>query len=182
MIDTGIESGTGGRLHRLEPYLRGEGTIMLTYGDGVSDVDIADILAFHRRHGKLATLTAVRPPARFGAMVFDGDQVVEFAEKPQTSEGWVNGGFFVFEPGVFDYLDGDDTVLEEAPLQQLAADGQLFAYRYGGFWQCMDTLRDKNRLEDLWQTGAAPWKVWDRPLDTGPGTERPGLLSHRLAR
>lgn len=163
LIDTGMEAGTGGRLHRLEPFLRGQGTFMLTYGDGVSDVDIGAILDFHRRHGKLATLTAVRPPARFGTMVFDGDQVVEFAEKRQTGEGWINGGFFVFEPGVFDYLNGDPTVLEEAPLQQLARDGQLFAYRYEGFWQCMDTLRDKNLLEELWQKGAAPWKVWSSP-------------------
>jgi glucose-1-phosphate cytidylyltransferase len=134
---------------------------MLTYGDGLSDVNIADVLSFHRRHGKLATITAVNPPARFGTMSFDGDRVVEFAEKSQTSEGWVNGGFFVFEPRIFDYLGDDKTVLEEGPLERLATDGQLMAYRYRGFWQCMDTLRDKNRLEDLWQSGKAPWKVWD---------------------
>lgn len=161
MVHTGNDTLTGGRLLRLESYLRSEGTFMLTYGDGLSDVNIADILSFHRRHGKLATITAVNPPARFGTMSFDGDQVVEFAEKPQTSEGWVNGGFFVFEPRIFDYLGDDKTVLEEGPLERLATDGQLMAYRYKGFWQCMDTLRDKNRLEDLWQSGKAPWKVWD---------------------
>ena len=168
MMETGHAANTGGRLLRLKPCLQDAGTFMLTYGDGVSDVDISDILAFHRRHGRLATVTAVHPPARFGAMVFEGDQVVEFAEKRQINEGWVNGGFFVFEPGVFDYLGGDHTVLEEGPLEQLAADRQLVAYRYEGFWQCMDTLRDRNRLEELWQTGTAPWKVWDDCTDALP--------------
>ena len=161
LIDTGNETLTGGRLLRLERYLRSEGTFMLTYGDGLSDLDICDVLAFHRRHGKLATVTAVAPPARFGTMSFNGDRVVSFAEKAPSSEGWINGGFFVFEPRVFDYLDDDMTVLEEKPLERLAADGQLMAYRHGGFWQCMDTLRDKNRLEELWQSGDAPWKVGD---------------------
>jgi glucose-1-phosphate cytidylyltransferase len=152
---------TGGRLHRLEPHLRDGGTFMLTYGDGVADVNVAELLAFHQRHGRIATLTAVRPPARFGTMSFDGDRVIDFKEKPQTQEGWINGGFFVFEPEVFDYLNGDQTVLEGDPLEQLAADGELMAYRHEGFWQCMDTLRDRNRLESLWETGAAPWKVWE---------------------
>jgi glucose-1-phosphate cytidylyltransferase len=161
MIDTGYSTMTGGRLHRLEPHLRDEGTFMLTYGDGVSDVNISDVLTFHKQHGKIATLTAVRPPARFGTMQFDGNKVIEFKEKPQTREGWINGGFYVFEPKVFDYLHGNQTILEADPLERLAADGQLMAYRHEGFWQCMDTLRDKLRLEELWESGKAPWKVWE---------------------
>lgn len=160
LIDTGAESMTGGRLHRLETLLRPEGTFMLTYGDGVCDVDINRLIAFHRSHGKLATVTAVRPPARFGGMVFDGDRVAEFREKPQTGEGWINGGFFVLEPEVFDYLNGDATVLEGAPLESLARDGQLMAYKHEGFWQCMDTVRDRQLLEHLWSDGSAPWKKW----------------------
>ncbi len=160
LIDTGDQSMTGGRLHRLEALLQPQGTFMLTYGDGVGDVDIAKLLSFHRCHGKLATVTAVRPPARFGGMVFDGDRVAEFLEKPQTGEGWINGGFFVFEPQIFDYLDGDSTVLEGAPLENLARDGQLMAYKHEGFWQCMDTVRDRQLLESLWAGGAAPWKTW----------------------
>jgi glucose-1-phosphate cytidylyltransferase len=161
LVDTGVDTQTGGRLRRLEPRLRDRGTFMMTYGDGVADVNLCELLDFHRSHGRLATLTAVRPPARFGTMVFDGDEVVEFKEKPQTGEGWINGGFFVFEPEVFEYLDGDDTVLEGPPLERLAADGELRAYRHQGFWQCMDTLRDKVRLEALWDSGRAPWKVWE---------------------
>lgn len=160
LIDTGADSMTGGRLHRLEALLRPSGTFMLTYGDGVADVNIAKLLAFHRAHGKLATVTAVRPPARFGGMLFDGDRVTEFREKPQTGEGWINGGFFIFEPGVFDYLAGDATVLEGTPLEQLAKDGQLMAFKHEGFWQCMDTLRDRQLLESLWAGGQAPWKKW----------------------
>jgi glucose-1-phosphate cytidylyltransferase len=160
LIDTGVDTATGGRLRRLYPYLKDEGTFLLTYGDGLCDVNLSDVIAFHRRHGKLMTLTAVRPPARFGTMVFDGGHVAQFAEKVQTEEGWINGGFFVCEPGVFDYLGDDTTVLEEAPFKRLVADGQLEAYTYDGFWQCMDTLRDKNYLDELWQGGAAPWKVW----------------------
>jgi glucose-1-phosphate cytidylyltransferase len=160
LIDTGQDTLTGGRLHRLEPILRPEGTFMVTYGDGVANVDVSDLLAFHRRHGRLATVTAVRPPARFGTMLFDGDQITEFREKPQTGEGWINGGFFVFESGIFDYLEGDQSVLETTPLERLASDGQLMAYRHGEFWQCMDTLRDKQRLEDLWEQRAAPWRIW----------------------
>jgi glucose-1-phosphate cytidylyltransferase len=162
LIDTGANTGTAGRLLRLEPYLRNHGTFMVTYGDGVSAIDISDVLRFHRSHGKLATLTAVRPPGRFGTMSFNGSQVVRFAEKVQTEEGWINGGFFVFEPEVLDYLD--EGLLEEAPLQRLVREGQLEAYRYEGFWQCMDTLRDKNYLEELWQSGIAPWRVWNRDL------------------
>jgi glucose-1-phosphate cytidylyltransferase len=160
LIDTGADTLTAGRLRRLEPHLRDSGTFMVTYGDGLSDVNLQHLLDFHKSHGRLATLTAVRPPARFGTMVFQGDQVLEFREKLQTSEGWINGGFFVFEPEVFEYLDGDQTALESEPLEQLSADGELMAYRHEGFWQCMDTVRDKQRLESLWASGTAPWKVW----------------------
>ncbi|MEL7036349.1 MAG: glucose-1-phosphate cytidylyltransferase [Cyanobacteria bacterium J06592_8] len=159
LIDTGLHTNTGGRIKRLAPYMGNE-TFMLTWGDGVSDINLDELLAFHRSHGKLATLTAVHPTARFGHLDLDGDQIVEFSEKPQTREGWINGAFFVLEPGVFDYIEGDDTQWEKAPLENLAKDGQLMAYKYTGFWQCMDTLRDKRRLEALWETGNAPWKTW----------------------
>ena len=159
MIDTGTSTPTGARLLQLEPHLRPDGPFMVTYGDGVSDVNVSELMEFHRSHGKIATLTIVRPPARFGTMTFDGDQVLEFEEKAQTSEGWINGGFFVFEPEVFDYLD-NDSMLEDRPLQLLARHGELMAFRHHGFWQCMDTLRDKTRLELLWESGHAPWKVW----------------------
>jgi glucose-1-phosphate cytidylyltransferase len=160
LVDTGLHTLTGGRVKRLEPWLKDE-TFMVTYGDGVSDIDLQDLLRFHRSHGKLATVTAVRPPARFGGLIFDGDLVAEFTEKPQIGEGWINGGFMVFEPGVFDYLEGDHTSLEADALERLAADRQLVAYRHDGFWQCMDTLRDVRLLESLWQSGKPPWKVWD---------------------
>lgn len=160
LIETGISTNTGGRIKRLASYMGNE-TFMLTWGDGVSDLNFHDLLAFHRSHGKLATLTAVRPPARFGHLELDGDQIYEFSEKPQTREGWINGAFFVLEPGVFDYIDGDDTQWEKAPLERLAKDGQLMAYKHNSFWQCMDTLRDKRRLESLWQSGNAPWKIWE---------------------
>jgi len=160
LIDTGIATLTGGRIKRLKPYMGNE-TFMMTWGDGVSDVNLHELLKFHRAHGRLATLTAVRPPARFGHMVFKGDQVTEFLEKPQTMEGWINGAFFVCEPGVFDYIDGDDTQWEKEPMERLAGDGQLMAFRHSSFWQCMDTLRDKKLLEELWQKGNAPWKVWE---------------------
>lgn len=160
LMDTGEKSMTGGRLHRLEPMLRPAGTFMLTYGDGVADIDIRALVAFHRRHGKLATVTAVRPPARFGTMAFDGEQVVNFQEKPQTGEGWINGGFFVFEPAVFAYLHGDETVLEKEPLERLAADGQLMSYKHEGFWHPMDTIRDRDFLNEQWRSGRAPWKIW----------------------
>ena len=160
LIDTGIATLTGGRIKRLAPYLGNE-TFMLTWGDGVSNVDLHDLLRFHRSHGKLATLTAVRPPARFGHLQFEGNQITHFDEKPQTAEGWINGAFFVLEPEIFDYIDGDDTQWEREPLERLAADGQLMAYCHDSFWQCMDTLRDKKLLEDLWQSGQAPWKLWE---------------------
>ena len=160
LVDTGQTTATGGRIKRLAPWF-GNGTFMLTWGDGVSDINLHRLLAFHRAHGKLATLTAVRPPARFGHLTFRGDQVASFTEKPQTSEGWINGAFFVLEPGVFDYIAGDDTQWELEPLERLAADGQLMAYRHDSFWQCMDTIRDKKLLEKLWQDGSPPWKTWD---------------------
>ena len=161
LIDTGIHTNTGGRIKRLSPYMGNE-TFMLTWGDGVSDVNLHDLLAFHRSHGKLATLTAVRPTARFGHLELESDQITEFSEKPQLGEGWINGAFFVLEPGVFDYIEGDDTQWEKAPLERLAQDGQLMAYRHTSFWQCMDTMRDKRLLESLWQSGDAPWKIWEK--------------------
>lgn len=158
LVDTGSKSMTGGRIHRLESRLRPAGTFMATYGDGVADIDITALLKFHRQHGKLATITAVRPPARFGTMLFEGDRVVNFEEKPQTGEGWINGGFFVFEPGVFDYLHDDSTVLEREPLERLASDGQLMAFRHFGFWHPMDTIRDRDYLNEQWAAGDAPWQ------------------------
>jgi glucose-1-phosphate cytidylyltransferase len=159
LIDTGSATLTGGRVKRLKPWL-GDTTFMLTWGDGVSDVDIGKLLAFHRSHGKLATVTAVRPPARYGYMEFQGDRVAKFSEKPQTAEGWINGAFFVLEPQVLDYIDGDETMFEHAPMERLAADGELMAYKHDSFWQCMDTLREKHLLETLWESGKAPWKSW----------------------
>jgi glucose-1-phosphate cytidylyltransferase len=156
LMDTGLDTNTGGRIRRLADLLRG-GTFLLTYGDGVADVNLTELLRFHRRAGRLATVTAVRPPARFGGLEFDGDLVATFTEKPQVGEGWINGGFFAFEPAVLDRIAGDDTNLERDVLAGLAADGQLAAYRHERFWQCMDTLRDKRYLEALWQDGRAPW-------------------------
>ena len=159
LVDTGLETNTGGRVRRLREWL-GDTTFMLTYGDGVSNVDLPELLRYHRSHGRIATVTAVRPPARFGGLVFDGDLVAEFTEKPQVGEGWVNGGFLVFEPGIFDYLTDDDTSLEVDALHRLAADGQLAAYRHEDFWQSMDTLRDKRLLDAHWQSGQPPWRMW----------------------
>jgi len=159
LLDTGLRTLTGGRLRRIEALLK-DGTFLLTYGDGVSDVDLGALVRFHRSHGRLATLTAVRPPARYGNLEFHGDLVAEFTEKPQIGEGWINGGFMVLNPGVFDYLDNDTNSLESDVLERLSADGQLAAYRHTGFWQCMDTLRDVHLLESLWQSGRPPWRVW----------------------
>ena len=159
LIDTGLKTMTGGRIKQLAPYI-GDDTFMLTWGDGLADIQLDKLLAFHRSHGKLATLTAVRPPARYGHLELDGDQIKEFSEKPQTREGWINGAFFVLEPGVFDYIDGDSTQWEKEPLENLAADGQLMAYRHTSFWQCMDTLREKYILENYWISGKAPWRIW----------------------
>ena len=160
LIDTGQETMTGGRVKRLAPYLGGE-TFMLTWGDGVSDVDIRALLAFHHSHGKLATVTAVRPSAKFGHLDIQDAKVVRFAEKPPASEGWINGAFFVLEPGVFDYIDGDATSWEHGPMVNLARDGQLMAYKHEGFWQCVDTIRDKLLLEEMWNRGITPWKTWE---------------------
>jgi glucose-1-phosphate cytidylyltransferase len=159
VVDTGLESMTGGRVARLRPWLDGA-PFMLTYGDGLARIDLAALLEFHRSHGKIATVTAVRPAARFGALRIEGDEVREFAEKTQAPESWINAGFFVFEPALFDYLGDDSCVLEREPLESLAADGELMAYRHDGFWQPMDTLREKRLLEQLWSSGSAPWKVW----------------------
>lgn len=159
LIETGLKTMTGGRIKRLRPFL-GDDTFMLTWGDGVSNVDLHKLLEFHRSHGKLATVTAVRPPARYGYMEFDGDRVVQFAEKPQAKEGWINGAFFVLEPGVFDYIDGDEQMFEQEPMERLAQNNQLMAYKHHSFWQCMDTLREKHLLESLWNSGEAPWKMW----------------------
>ncbi len=159
LIDTGFNAMTGGRLKRLESWLRG-GPVMLTYGDGVSDVDLNALLEFHRAQGRTATVTAVRPPSRFGGLVFDGNLVEEFTEKPQIGEGWINGGYMVLEPDVFEYIKDDGTRLEQDVLERLASEGRLAAYRHEGFWQCMDTLRDLRLLEGLWESGRPPWKVW----------------------
>lgn len=158
LIDTGEDTMTGGRLLRLKSYMKSEGTFMLTYGDGVSDVNIKQLLAFHRAHGRLATVTAVRPAARFGDLGIMNDRVTNFEEKPQAGEGWINGGFFVFEPGVFDFISDDATILERAPLEKLARQGELMAYQHRGYWQSMDTVRDKQALEELWAAGKAPWR------------------------
>jgi glucose-1-phosphate cytidylyltransferase len=159
LVDTGLDTQTGGRVRRLADHLRAD-TFMLTYGDGLADIDCRALLEFHRSHGKLATVTAVRPPARFGGLLFDGDLVTQFTEKPQIGEGWINGGFFVLEPQILDYIDGDATIWERDPLERLASDGQLMAYKHEGFWQSMDTLRDVRLLESLWQSRRVPWKVW----------------------
>ena len=159
LLDTGTNTQTGGRLRRAAQFI-GRETFMATYGDGVTNLDIKKLEAFHRDHGRLASVTAVRPPARFGSMVFDGNMVKRFEEKPQVGEGWINGGFFVLEPEAMDRIEGDSVLWELEPMERLAAEGQLSAYRHDGFWQCMDTLRDVRLLESLWQEGKAPWKVW----------------------
>lgn len=161
LVDTGQSTQTGGRLKRLQEVV-GRSTFMMTYGDGVANINIKELLAFHRRHGKLATLTAVRPPARFGGLRFEGDKVTQFEEKPQIGEGWINGGFFVLEPEVLDWIEDDRTILEREPLERLASEGQLVAYRHEGFWQCMDTLRDVRLLESLWESGNPPWSLWNK--------------------
>ena len=158
--NTGEATNTGGRVKRLEASLH-DGTFMITYGDGVCDVDLHSLLEFHRLQKRVATVTAVRPPARFGGLVFDGDIVIDFTEKPQIGEGWINGGFMVCEPEIFDYFEDDDTSLEADVLERLASERQLAAYRHEGFWQCMDTLRDKRLLESLWHGQRAPWKSWE---------------------
>ncbi len=160
LVDTGDETMTGGRLKRVAPYLAGEEAFCFTYGDGVGDVDITALVDFHRAHGKLATLTATQPPGRFGALSLNGDQITSFKEKPHGDGSWINGGFFVLSPKVIDRIAGDATLWEREPLESLANDGEFSAYFHRGFWQPMDTLRDKTLLEDLWASGKAPWKVW----------------------
>jgi glucose-1-phosphate cytidylyltransferase len=165
LVDTGLHTMTGGRVKRLADLI-GRGTFLLTYGDGIANLDPNALVAFHRKAGKLATVTAVRPPARFGSLELvaaagSGTRVTRFEEKPQVGEGWINGGYFVLEPQVLDYVPGDDTFWEREPLERLAAEGQLMAYQHPDFWQCMDTLRDVRLLDGLWQSGRAPWKVWE---------------------
>jgi glucose-1-phosphate cytidylyltransferase len=158
LIDTGTDTMTGGRLARVRPYLD-ESTFCMTYGDGVSDLNIRETVAFHRQHGKKATITAIQPPGRYGALNMDGDQVLSFQEKPAGDGAWINGGFFVLEPSALDHIEGDATIWENQPLMRLAQEGELMSYRHTGFWQAMDTLRDKNQLNDMWQHNP-PWKVW----------------------
>ena len=160
LVDTGLQTGTGGRLKRLERWLADEETFLFTYGDGVADLDVQALLRFHFSHGRLATVTTVRSPARFGRLAFEGDQVTEFYEKPEASEGWINGGYFVLNRKVLDYIDGDASLWERTPVERLAQDGQLMGYRHYGFWSCMDTLKEKNFLEEMWASGKAPWKIW----------------------
>jgi glucose-1-phosphate cytidylyltransferase len=165
LVDTGMYTQTGGRVKRLRSWLGRDETFLMTYGDGVADIDITALLAFHRAHGRLATMTTVKPPARFGRIGFAGDQVTTFQEKPEDSEGWINGGFFVLDAGALDYIEGDGSIWEREPIERLAHDGQLMAYRHAGFWSCMDTLKEKNMLEELWASGDAPWQIWrGRPL------------------
>lgn len=161
LVDTGEDSMTGGRLGRVRKYIENEEAFCFTYGDGVGDIDIAASISFHKQHGKAATLTATYPPGRFGALDIKGGKVLNFKEKPKGDGAMINGGFFVLSPKVLSYLGGDDTVWEQQPLQRLAEDGELMAFEHQGFWQPMDTLRDKHLLEELWASGKAPWKKWD---------------------
>jgi glucose-1-phosphate cytidylyltransferase len=160
LVDTGLHTQTGGRLKRVAKWLSPNETFMFTYGDGVTDLDLGALIRFHKSHGGLATVTTVRPPSRFGRIAFDGVKVSDFYEKPEAGEGWINGGYFVLNTKAIDYIDGDDTVWERGPVEQLARDGQLMGYQHDGFWSCMDTLKEKNMLEDLWNTGQSPWKIW----------------------
>jgi glucose-1-phosphate cytidylyltransferase len=160
LVDTGETTQTGGRLARVAQYLRDEREFCFTYGDGVADIDISKLLAFHRAHGRAATITAVQPPGRYGALELSGQVVRGFIEKPKDGSGWINGGFFVLTPKCLDYLDGDQCSWEAEPLTRLASEGELMAYQHAGFWQPMDTLREKTHLEQLWANGSAPWKMW----------------------
>ena len=161
LVDTGLHTQTGGRLKRLQKWFDKDETFLFTYGDGVADLDIETVVKFHHSHGKLATVTTVRTPARFGRAAFEGDRICDFNEKPQSGEGWINGGFFVLNSKAIDYIEGDDTPWEKKPLEGLAKDGQMMGYRHYGFWSCMDTLWEKNNLEELWSSKKAPWKIWD---------------------
>jgi glucose-1-phosphate cytidylyltransferase len=160
LIETGRDTNTGGRVKRMASHL-GQGTFMLTYGDGVANIDLDALLAYHHSHGRLATISAVRPPSRFGAIAFKDDGSVSFSEKPQMGEGWINGGFMVLEPGVLDYIEGDETSLESVMIERLSGEGQLMAYQHGSFWQCMDTLRELRYLRNLWDAGRPPWVTWE---------------------
>lgn len=160
VVDTGLDTMTGGRLKRVKAYLPADRPFLMTYGDGVSDVDIHKLLAYHEANGHRATLTGIRPDSRFGVMDFNGELIRSFREKSTLDAGWINGGFFILEPSVIDYIEGDNTMFEREPLEALAAEGELDCYRHTGFWKCMDTLRDKETLEKLWASGNAPWKVW----------------------
>ncbi|MEL1136138.1 glucose-1-phosphate cytidylyltransferase [Desulfitobacterium sp. THU1] len=160
LANTGLDTLTGGRIKRIRKYI-GDETFMLTYGDGVADINIEELISFHKSHGKLATVTAVQPSGRYGVLGLNDDaSVLEFIEKPKTLDAWINGGFFVLEPGIFDYIEGDQTAFEDSPLRHLAESGQIMAYHHSGFWRCMDTQRDKYILENFWASGQAPWKVW----------------------
>lgn len=158
LVDTGVDSMTGGRVKRMQKYIGNE-TFMLTYGDGVSNIDIDALLKFHRSHGKMVTVSAVHPVARFGELDIEDNRVVSFKEKPQTSEGWINGGYFIIEPEFFNLLDGDQSILERDTLERVVKMGELMAYHHNGYWQCMDTKRDRDNLEELWASGTAPWKI-----------------------
>lgn len=158
LVHTGLESMTGGRVKRMQPYIGNE-PFLLTYGDGVANIDLNALVNFHRSHGKMVTVSCVHPGARFGELEMIGEQVISFREKPQTSQGWINGGYFVMEPEFFKLIDGDQTILERGPLERVAEMCELMAYRHDGFWQCMDTKRDRDALEELWQSGNAPWKI-----------------------
>jgi glucose-1-phosphate cytidylyltransferase len=160
LVDTGLYTQTGGRLKRLRRWIGSDETFMFTYGDGVADINLEELLEFHKSHGKLATVTTVRSPSRFGRIAFKGHQVTEFYEKPEAAEGWINGGFFVLDSMAIDYIENDESVWERGPIERLARDGQLMGYKHYGFWSCMDTLKEKNFLEELWNSGKAPWKVW----------------------
>jgi glucose-1-phosphate cytidylyltransferase len=159
LVDTGLHTQTGGRLKRLRGWLEEGESFMFTYGDGVADLDLKALAEFHKSHGKLATVTTVRSPSRFGRIVFDGDRVIKFYEKPEAAEGWINGGFFVLETDALDYIEGDHSIWERDPVERLAKDNQLVGFRHNGFWSCMDTLKEKNLLEELWTKGQAPWKT-----------------------
>lgn len=163
LVDTGLHTMTGGRLKRLERWLAPDEDFMFTYGDGLADIDLNRLAAFHRSHGKLASVTTVRVPARFGRIHFVENRIESFYEKPATAEGWINGGFFMLNAGVLDYIEGDAAVWEKGPVERLVADGQLMGYRHDRFWSCMDTLKEKNILEGLWADGSAPWRIWEGP-------------------
>ena len=160
LVDTGLHTQTAGRLKRLGSWICDDDPFMFTYGDGVADIDVKALLYFHQSHGRLATVTTVRAPARFGRIGFAGDQIEAFYEKPQDAEGWINGGFFVLSPKVLDYIEDDESIWERHPIERLARDGQLMGYRHDGFWSCMDTLKEKNYLEEMWNSGRAPWRIW----------------------